>query len=396
MIEIASMIARALRLGALTAGGLALAGTAGCNGAAPAPHGSPVLTDVFWISGDTTARVFPNVSQPDVASSAPPLVDEIDFVFDQRLDGAKIEETFTMGGVTMTRPNLADPPITVTWPQKGRPGEAAFTFSVRYNSLGRYGNGTSYVFLRPGTPGVPSSTKYVTFNLDAARLTNEYGERAVLPKMMSVPVATGELTVSVSAPTTAVGGTFQLPIVFSNRMPPPPLDARPSIQVYAGGAEVPFKLLADATLSSRWFIAPADCLGRWPASTTFTAVIASGLHDAFGGTLVPPVTPTSPPDAPPTLSATFTTGPGAAGTPDCGAVTDGGATDGAVAPDAAADLAPTDAPGDFAAPDVAADSTDGAVGADGGAGEAADGASIDAAAVDATAGPDATDATASS
>jgi hypothetical protein len=301
------MIARRLRSGARVTGGGALAVLAACSSTPPAPHGPPVLTGVYWISGDTMSQVWSSTPQTAVVPSAPPFVSEIDFVFDRRLDGAQIEETFTAGGVVMTRPS-SDPPVNVQWPELPSPWPTS-SYTVQYNSIGLFGSNTSYVFLRPSVAGLPSG-ETVTFGFVLPRFANSYGESLASPS--SVAVLTSALTVSVSAPSADVAGTYRLPLTFSNRMS---LSSSVStfIHVRAGQTDVPYALVADANVASRWYVAPADCLGRWPASTTFTVVVDPGLPDVFGGKLSLGAT------------TTFKTGSGAAVAPDCGAATLGDA-----------------------------------------------------------------------
>ncbi len=330
------MNSRAMRSGARVTGGLALAALAACNSAPAARHGAPLRTGVYWIAGDSTSLVWAPAATTATAVSAPPFVSEIDFVFDRRLDGAQIEEMFTVGGVAMTGPSSL-PPVHVSWP--GLPSKwPTSSYTVQYNSLGVYGSTTSYVFLRPSIAGLPSG-ETVTFELDRARFVNSYGEALASPD--SVPVTTAPFTVSVSAPSAAVAGTYQLPLAFSNRMS---LSSTASafVHVRAGQVDVPFTLVADANVVSRWYVAPAQCLGRWPASTTITVVVDPELPDAFGGKLTVGAT------------TTFKTGAGPAATPDCGVAPLGDAGAEAGAGDTSADAGAADAAtGDAAAADAA-------------------------------------------
>jgi hypothetical protein len=357
------MIARALRSGARVAGGGALAVLAACNSTPPALHGPPVLTGVYWIAGDTMSQVWSSTRQAAVVPSAPPFVSEIDFVFDRRLDGDRIEETFTAGGVAMTRPSSA-PPVHVQWPELSSPWPTS-SYTVQYNPLGLFGSSTSYVFLRPRVAGLPSD-ETVTFAFVLPRFANSYGESLASPSF--VAISTSTLTVSVSVPSAAVAGTYQLPLAFSNRMS---LSSRVStfIHVRAGQSDVPYALVADANVASRWYVAPADCLGRWPASTTFTVVVDPGLPDVFGGKLSLGAT------------TTFKTGSGAEGAPDCGATIVGDA-----AAEAALDAGATEAGVDVVGFEAGA--TD--------AGGPADAGAADAGAADVAFDAELADATASS
>lgn len=285
----------------------------------PPPHGSPILTHVYWVAGGTGSLVWARVDDPKLQPAVPPFATEVDFVFDRRIDGDRIEDTVTDGGVTTTRPK-AMPPITASWP--GSDAAAAtdppFKLQVAYNSAGRFGEDSSYVFARPVLPGFPSS-ETVTFALDLPNLASAYGEPADAPT--TIPVKTSAFTVAIGVPTVVVTTSFQVPLVFSNRLPRV-AGGHPAIHVTTNGAAVSTKVLADASDSSRWYLAPADCLGAWPAGATLTIAIDATLADAFGRTLAQGAT------------ATFKTGPGAAAPPNASCpVADGGATDGGVSGD---------------------------------------------------------------
>src|SRR6185369_11512110 len=150
--------------------GLAAAALAlGCSGATPAPHGAPVLIAVYWVAGGSRDVVWspPGVPDPGVVARAPAFASEVDFVFNRRLDGNRIEDTVTVDGVPMSR-SKANPPITATWPDADHVmTDPPFAMQVFYNSAGIYGATTSYVFARPGPEGFPSRTA-VTFNFDKA------------------------------------------------------------------------------------------------------------------------------------------------------------------------------------------------------------------------------------
>ena len=107
----------------------------------------------------------------------------------------------------------------------------------------------------------------------------------------TIPVTTAALTVALTSPTTLVPLKYQQPVVFSNRLPP--LGATsPFIHVTASGVDVPYKLLADASILTRLYVAPADCLGSWPANATLVVTVDAGMPDAFGGTLAQGATAT--------------------------------------------------------------------------------------------------------
>lgn len=252
------------------------------NGPPPPPHGSPVLTQVFWVAGGVARLVWSRAADTKLETAVPPFATEVDFVFDRRLDGDRIEDRFTDGGVMMTKPK-AMPPLTVSWPDRETaPGAPPTALTVAYNSTPRFAPDSSYVFARPFPAGFPSDT-LVTFSLDLANLTSEYGEPADAPA--TIPVKTTAFTATIAAPTAAVVRTFALPIVFSNRISGAAA-AAPFVRVTAGGQLVPSKVLADATDRSRIYVAPADCLaGAWPAATRLTVTVDAAMSDTFGRAL---------------------------------------------------------------------------------------------------------------
>jgi hypothetical protein len=347
------MQARGTRWTALVFVAGLLAASCDSNAPPPPPRGAPVLLNVYWVAGSGPVLAWspPDQPSPFLVSPVPPFASEVDFVFDRRLDGDLIEDTVTVNGVTTTRPK-AMAPIEVQWPgMADRPGDPPLKLYVAYNSTGRYGQDTSYVFAKPEPQGFPSS-ETLMFVLHPEKLTSIYGEPASAPE--KIPVTTGALTVSIMAPTAAAALKLQVPLVFANRLA---LGATsPFIHVTSGGGAVPYKLLADASQLSRWYIAPADCLGTWPGGASLVVTIDAGLPDAFGGTLVQSVT------------ATFKTsaGPAAAPGASCAVeVPDGGAPDAPDAPDApevdagAADAGDADAPASFDAAEIVDAADDG-------------------------------------
>jgi hypothetical protein len=304
------------------------------------PHGSPILTQVFWVAGGTQFLAWSRASAP-IVTSVPPLGSEVDFVFDRRLDGDRIEETVNDGGTVTTRP-VADPPVTVQWPGMAQPGsDADFALTVQYNSVARFGGVSSYVYAQPALPGFPSG-ETVTFALDVSKLTSAYGEPATAPGQIAI--VTSPFSVSLTAPAAGVPGSFALPLTFSNRLPAAPAaGTSPFVHVSVEGAAVPYKLLTDASQASNWYLAPADCLGVWPANATLDVTVDAGLPDVFGGKLAQ------------AASISFVTGTSSgAADASCavGPSPDGGAADAATsdAPDAVS----PDAPAADAAPDGSA------------------------------------------
>jgi hypothetical protein len=323
------------------------------------PHGSPVLTQVYWVTGGSELLVWSRVPTTALMSPVSPFASELDFVFDRRLDGDKLEDLITVGGVTSALPK--DPPaVSVSWPDMAAATMSApFTLVVDYNSAARFGTNSSYVFARPAVPSRTSSAQRdataapgfpsdatMTFTLDISRITSAYGEPAVVP--MTIPVKTSALSVSIGVGPAAIPSSFQVPLSFSNRLPAAPTTS-PFIHVTANGGAVPYMLLADATLTSRWYLAAATCLGAWPAGTTFTVTIDAGLSDVFGGKL------------PQAVTATFVTGASAGTTTGAScSIADGGvvdaAADGGAGDGASVDVAsPVDRADSEASADAAAE-----------------------------------------
>jgi hypothetical protein len=308
------------------------AGAIGAACSSPSePHGSPVLTRVYWSAAGTQEVVWSLPGDPvPMATSVSPFADQIDFVFDRRLDGSRIEDIVTMNGVPVPVPKVPAA-IGATWPDIAqRMSVPPFQLVVDYNSVPLFGDQSAYVLARPEVPGFPSGDT-INFDLLLSSLTSAYGDIATAPGRIAVK--TLPFAVSITAPTFVVATNYQLPLAFSNRLPPVAASgASPAIAVTVSGAAVPYKLLADASLLSRWYVAPADCLGAWPANSTLTVTIAAGLPDAFGSPLAAGVT------------ATFTTGARSGVTLDAScSVADAGTTsDGPVdgVPDAASDAGP--------------------------------------------------------
>jgi hypothetical protein len=294
-------------------GGAALVAAA-CSSTTPQPHGAPVLIGVYWsVGGSRYLAWSPDATDPALVAPVPPYVSEIDFVFNRRLDGSRIEDQVTVDGVTMSL-TKTPPPITVDLPQAG--AGAATTLEVLYNSLAVYGDMSSYAFARPHPAGLPSRTA-VTFHLDRASFTSPYDEPLATPDSLSI--TTGDFTLQLLAPAgdggaAAVGIDFQLPASFSNR-PADVATLAPFVHARAGGRDLPVALLVDARAPTLLYVAPASCLGAWPGSSTIDVTVDPGLPDAFGVTLAGGVT------------ASFTTGASPRPPTDTCAGADGGAGD---------------------------------------------------------------------
>src|SRR6266850_4138661 len=142
----------------IVAWALACALGVACSSPSP-PHGSPILTQVYWVTGGAQLLAWSRPGQPDQAfvSPVPPFASEVDFVFDRRLDGARIEDIVTVGGVTTARPK-ATPAIHASWPDMAaRMSDPPFALVVDYNSAATFGGASAYVFARPVVAGFPSS-----------------------------------------------------------------------------------------------------------------------------------------------------------------------------------------------------------------------------------------------
>jgi hypothetical protein len=346
------------RILAVTAAAGAL--VAACSSTPAEPHGSPVLTSIYWSAGGQQSLAWvPAGDSATTMSPVPPFVSEIDFVFDRVLDGARLEDLVTEGGVTSAIPKAMHA-ILVSWPDRAtRDSHPPFDLVIDYNSVPRFGGTTSYVFARPmNAPGIPTS-EAITFRFDTTLLTSAYDEPASVPD--HVDIKTSDFVASIAAATGPISSRAQIPLSFSNRLSDAPATS-PFVHVTTGGEPVPYKLLGagDPSLASRWYLAPADCLGSWPASATLVVTIDADFADAFGDELGMPAT------------ATFSTAAtaGAAGDASC-SIPDGGASDGDASD--AADAGYADEGGsDAGASDAGASGADEG-GSDAGASDAVDG-----------------------
>jgi hypothetical protein len=286
---------------ALLVGGVL--GAASCSSSSDPPHGAPILTGVYLSAAGASYTIWspPGGSGPSQVTSVPALGSEVDFVFNRRLDGNRIEDTVNVGGVSTEQPK-AMPPITVTGfdPQASTP---PFVLDVLYNSAGVFGDGTSYVMAKPRVPGFPSATS-LTFQIDRSNITSPYGEPLAMPDI--VPVTTQPFSVEIRIPGVGDGGagppveagSFQVPLHFSN-VPGPTAQLLPFVHVRAGGDDLPVSLLADALDVALLRLVPAGGLTAWPPGATIDVTVDPGLPDAFGVGLAASAT------------ASFATSPGA-------------------------------------------------------------------------------------
>jgi hypothetical protein len=285
---------------------------AGCSSPSE-PHGSPVLIQTFWVASGQRFLVWTLDADPTLATTVPAGAQEIDFVFDRRLDGNRIEDTATVNGVPTQVPK-AMPPITVGW--DGLP-PGTFGDQVLYNSEPLFGGTTAYVLLQPLQIGFPSA-ETVTFSLDKTGLTSAYGDQMTGPAQ--IPVTTGPFSATLGLPTAVDGSVsvpadFMVPIQFSNRPASSDLLA-PYVQVESGGQALAVSLAPNPSDPTIVYLSPFGCLGGWPSGVPVEVTLLAGLPDAFGVGLAA------------TSHTSFEAPPGGAH-PDggCGAPDAGGAAD---------------------------------------------------------------------
>ena len=254
-----------------------------CSNSPEAPHGSPVLMEVHWVSPGKRLRVYARDADASVANRVPGNASEIDFVFDRRLDGSRIEDI--VGNVTQPKPI---PPISVTWPgmtDAALPvmSDPPFAHHVFYNSSAVFGGTTAYAFLRPNVPGFPSSTT-ITFTLDRSAFTSAYGEQMDGPDQITVEVD-AMTVVPRSAGSADVVETyppsFLFPVGFSSR-PGSPAMLAPFARARVGDTPLPVALTADTVDRTVVFVSAAACLGGWPMGAIVDVSFAAGAPDAFG------------------------------------------------------------------------------------------------------------------
>jgi hypothetical protein len=286
----------------------------GCSKQSEEPHGQPVLLQVLWEIGGPPQLVWSRDADAAVVALAPATVTKIDFVFDRRLDGARIEDTVDGGPAPK-----ANPPITIHWPDMtATMSDPPFVADVFYNSLPAWGIGTTHAFVRPRIVGLPSATP-VTFSLDPNGLTSVYGEPMDGPP--EITVTTEPLTATLPNSTATVPTSYLAPIAFSTRAAALPALAA-FVHVASGGATLPFVLAGDKDDRRRVYVKPADCLGGWPPGARVDIDLDPGLPDGFGRPLAA------------ALKGSFMTaaiaGPPVDGgcAPTDGGTPDGGATDG--------------------------------------------------------------------
>jgi hypothetical protein len=257
----------------------ALTAALGCESQPEAPHGSPVLLQVVWEVAGAPTIVWSRDPDAGVAAQVTPAGSKIDFVFDRRLDGARVEDTVD-GGPSPK----ADPPITVGWPDMDTVmADPAFAANVFYSSLPAWGPGTSFAFVQPRLAGFPSATP-ITFTLDPNGLTSVYGEPMDGPT--TITVMTAPLQVTLPKGMATVPTSYLAPLVFSTRAP-----AKETLKTFvhltANGKALSFEPAIDVSDTKRLYLAPgADCGGTWPPSARVDIAVDVGLPDAFGRPLM--------------------------------------------------------------------------------------------------------------
>jgi hypothetical protein len=293
----------------------------GCGKETEEPRGSPILKSVTWQAEDGTPKtVWSRDADAAVAAVVPASGSRIDFVFDGKLDGARIEDT--VGGSPVPK---ANPPITVGWPDMATVmSNPAFAVDVFYNSLPANGKGTTTAFVQTHAPGFPSATA-VTFVLDPNGLTSIYGEPMVGPT--EITVTTEPLVVTLPLSGAIVSTSYRAPIAFSTRGPATAA-LKAFVQVTTGGAALPFDLMRDTADAKRLLAVPMGCL--WPPGARIDVSVAAGAPDAFGRPLATGVT------------ASFMTAPFAAEV-DAGCGFDAGVTDASPGDTGASDADTSDA-----------------------------------------------------
>src|SRR5262245_48862466 len=134
----------ALRRCLLVAATLFVPAASGCDEDNPAPRGAPVLLQVVWQVEGVPTLVWSGTPDAAVAAVVPPSASKIDFVFDRRLDGARIEDTVNDEPVPKT-----NPPIKISWPDMATVmSDPPFGYDVFYSSLPAWGPGTTSAFVQ--------------------------------------------------------------------------------------------------------------------------------------------------------------------------------------------------------------------------------------------------------
>jgi hypothetical protein len=340
-------------------GVLSAAAVTGCGNSAP--HGPPVLQQVYWETrGGVQTLVWSLVSADGpVATSVSPAATQFDLVFDRVIDGSKIEDTVTTNGISRQVPK-ATPPVNVTWPNMVDPAGGKFSLTVWYNSihLPIEPANTSYVYGRE-VPSYPSSTT-LSINLVPDGITSEYNEpmAPIAPITLTTepfsvainptPGATGAASTPVYVPT-----NFWVPLQFNNI----PIDVvafaaklPQYLQVRQNGVLLTagqYQLQASASDPTLILLQPGS-IQIWDSGAQLEVTLSADLPDIYGAVLGASKSASFIPCqlvsedagvrtcAPPSHPATD------GGASDGGA-SDGGASDGGASDRGASDAGATDA-----------------------------------------------------
>jgi hypothetical protein len=346
-----------------------LAACAGC-GSGEVPHGAPLLQKAYWEVGGRQILFWASDSTI-AAAPVPAGATQFNLVFDRVLDGSRIEDTVTDGGVSHQQPKTM-PPVTVTWPGMPPPDAGVgsgppFNLDVWYNSVPLIGEGSasSYVFSR-GRPTFPSNT-LITIHLDKSGLTSHYDEPMVGPESFSVTTEPFALGFGDAAPSSDGSATplgyrptnYWLPLDFNNNVPGDVNQLLPQyVQVQREGDSAPldssaYRLVPDPGDATRVLLQPARN-AIWDSGVRYIVTVAAEFPDVFGSTLGKVSTAT--------FIACEPIGDAGAGAPMCAPAQQGDGGGGVVDAGAVVDAAAEAGAGD------AGDA--GAAGSDAGAGEA--------------------------
>ena len=212
---------------------------------------------MLWEVDGQSQRVWSRDPDAAVSTTGPATPVAIKFVFDRRLDGARVEDTVNGNPVSK-----ANPPITVGWPDMAATmSDPPFAADVFYNSLPNFGPSTTYAFVLPRIPGFPSATP-ITFALDPNGLTSIYGE-----PMDRTDVDHRDhraLTVTLPNTSATVPTSYLAAITFSTRAPAGPALA-PFINVASAGVGLPFALAPRRRRSEAGLHRPRRLPGRLAA-----------------------------------------------------------------------------------------------------------------------------------
>jgi hypothetical protein len=309
----------------------ALAAAGGCGNSAP--HGPPVLQQVYWEThGGVQTLVWSSIAaDAAITNVVAPAATQFDLVFDRVIDGSKVEDTVTVNGVPHQQPT-AVAPVTVTWPGMGAATDPGFYLSVWYNSvrLPPAPQNSSYVYGRQtasnpfaGSQAVttqpssyPSNTA-ISICINPNGITSQYGEpMAALSQEMSskcpvtdgpaaswpaVTVRTAPFAAAINpapgvvpgadAGTTAATPTyvptnFSIPLQFNNLTVDPATQLSQYVQVQRNGvvlAASEYSLQASATDPTLIFLQPGHKI--WDSGAQLDVTLSADLRDIYGATL---------------------------------------------------------------------------------------------------------------